>query len=64
MKGKVRWYNKFRGFGLIDSEDKQTVFIHFSNIKDENKTLKENEEVEFEVSKCIKGFQAIDLRRN
>jgi len=48
---------------MIKSDEDKNVFIHFSNIRDENKTLKENERVEFEVSKGIKGDCAIDLKR-
>ena len=63
MLGTILWYNKFRGFGMVSTDDNKSAFIHFSNIRDENKTLKENERVEFEVSKGIKGDCAIDLKR-
>ncbi|MGL4934687.1 MAG: cold shock domain-containing protein, partial [Cetobacterium sp.] len=52
MKGTVKWFNEEKGFGFITGEDGKDVFAHFSQIKKDGfKSLKENEEVEFDVVK-------------
>lgn len=62
MKGTVKWFNEEKGFGFITGEDGKDVFAHFSQInKNGFKTLKENEEVEFQVTKGVKGMQAENI---
>ncbi len=63
VKGTVKWFDKTKGFGFINSEEENDVFVHFSALigdDDENdyKTLNENDEVEFEVVQGEKGPQA------
>ena len=59
MKGTVKWFNEEKGFGFITGEDGKDVFVHFSQInKNGFKTLKENEEVEYSVTKSVRGMQA------
>lgn len=59
MIGRVKWFNNEKGFGFIVSEDKEDVFIHYSEINIEGfKTLKENQLVKFELVKTDKGYQA------
>ncbi len=58
-KGKVKWFNATKGFGFIETENSQDVFIHFSDINmDGFKTLDEGMEVRFEVTDSAKGPQA------
>ncbi len=59
-RGKVKWFNDAKGFGFIVGEDlDEDVFVHFSVIDmDGFKTLREGQEVEFEVVKGDKGLQA------
>lgn len=58
-KGKVKWFNNKKGFGFIISEDEKDVFVHYSVIEKEGfKTLKENQEVEYEASETDKGLKA------
>ncbi|MEF3281020.1 MAG: cold-shock protein [Elusimicrobiota bacterium] len=59
-KGKVKWFNNKKGFGFITPEDNsQDVFVHYSVIEKQGfKTLKENQEVEFEASQGEKGLKA------
>jgi CspA family cold shock protein len=57
--GKVKWFNESKGYGFIQSEEGDDVFVHFSEIQTEGfKTLKEGQEVEFERTMGKKGPQA------
>ncbi|MDF1566302.1 MAG: cold-shock protein [Deltaproteobacteria bacterium] len=59
-RGKVKWFNDAKGFGFIVGDDAgEDVFVHFSVIDmDGFKTLREGQEVEFEVVQGPKGLQA------
>ncbi len=58
-RGKVKWFNENKGFGFIEREDGDDVFVHFSAIQGDGfKTLTEGQEVEFEVVEGEKGPQA------
>lgn len=59
MKGKVKWFNESKGFGFIEQESGNDVFVHYSAIEGSGfKTLVEGDEVEFEVVEGPKGLQA------
>ena len=62
MRGKVKWFNNEKGYGFIESNELEDIFIHYSAIKkDGYKELKEGEVVEFKMIKTSKGLQAIDV---
>lgn len=62
VKGKVKWFNNRRGFGFIDPEIGDDLFVHFSAIQVEGyKTLKDGQEVEFDVVEGEKGLQAVNV---
>ena len=64
QKGKVKWFNAAKGFGFIETEEGQDVFVHFSAIEmDGYKTLDEGMEVQFEVTDGDKGPQASNVTR-
>ena len=63
-KGRVKWFNDEKGFGFIEREEGNDVFVHFSAINMEGyKTLEEGTEVEFEVVEGAKGPQASNVNR-
>jgi CspA family cold shock protein len=62
ITGRVKWFNDAKGFGFIEREGGPDVFVHYSAIKAEGfKSLKENDQVEFEVREGPKGLQAADV---
>ncbi|OCA81119.1 cold shock domain-containing protein [Pradoshia sp. D12] len=64
MVGKVKWFNAEKGFGFIEREDGDDVFVHFSAIQGEGfKTLEEGQEVEFEIVDGNRGPQAANVER-
>jgi len=63
MTGRVKWFNDQKGFGFIEVEGEKDVFVHHSAIQGAGfKSLKEGDEVEFEVTKGPKGLQASNLK--
>jgi CspA family cold shock protein len=57
--GKVKWFNNSKGYGFIEQENGEDVFVHFSAIQSDGfKSLDEGQTVEFEVTKGPKGLQA------
>ena len=58
-KGVVTWFNNAKGFGFIGREDGPDVFVHYSAIQSDGyKTLKQGDEVEFDIVEGPKGQQA------
>lgn len=63
MGGRVKWFNNAKGYGFIESEGLEDIFVHYSAIsKDGYKTLREGGYVDFKLVETQKGLQAIDVR--
>jgi cold shock protein len=61
-QGTVKWFNASKGFGFIQRQSGEDVFVHFSAIQgDGYKTLNEGQAVEFEVTRGPKGLQAANV---
>ncbi|KMY49185.1 cold-shock protein CspD [Peribacillus loiseleuriae] len=59
VTGKVKWFNGEKGFGFIEVEGGDDVFVHFSAIQGDGfKTLDEGQDVEFEIEEGNRGPQA------
>ena len=64
LRGTVKWFNNAKGFGFIGREDGPDVFVHYSSIQLEGyKSLKEGDEVEFDIIQGTKGPQADNVSR-
>jgi CspA family cold shock protein len=60
--GRVKWFDEKKGFGFIEREDGNDVFVHFKAISGEiYKTLTEGQQVEFDVEDGPKGPQASNV---
>ena len=60
--GRVKWFDEKKGFGFIEREEGNDVFVHFKAITgDGYKTLTEGQEVSFEVEQGQKGPQAVNV---
>ena len=63
MTGKVKWFNAEKGYGFIQREGAEDLFVHFSSIQAEGfKTLEEGWDVEFDVITGERGEQAANVR--
>jgi len=63
-QGTVKWFNSEKGFGFIEVEGENDVFVHFSAIQvDGYKSLEEGEEVEFEIVEGDRGPQAANVSK-
>lgn len=63
-QGTVKWFNAEKGFGFIEVEGGNDVFVHFSAIQGDGfKSLEEGQKVEFEVEEGNRGPQAINVTK-
>jgi cold shock protein len=64
MQGKVKWFNAEKGFGFIEREDGDDVFVHFSAIQSDGfKSLEEGQSVEFDIVDGARGPQAANVKK-
>lgn len=64
ITGKVKWFDEKKGFGFIEREGGQDVFVHFRSIVGDSgfKTLADGQDVEFELEEGQKGPQAVNVK--
>ncbi|HEV8662891.1 MAG TPA: cold-shock protein [Candidatus Methylomirabilis sp.] len=63
-QGQVKWFSDSKGYGFIQQEGGEDVFVHHTAIQSEGfRSLAEGDKVEFEVVRGPKGFQATNVRK-
>ncbi|MEM1503724.1 cold shock protein CspC [Domibacillus sp. 8LH] len=63
-KGTVKWFNAEKGFGFIERENGDDVFVHFSAIQSDGfKSLDEGQKVTFDVEQGARGAQATNVQK-
>ncbi len=63
-QGTVKWFNAEKGFGFIEREGQEDVFVHFSAIQGDGfKSLDEGQKVTFDVEKGQRGPQATNVQK-
>ncbi|HCT96765.1 cold-shock protein [Vagococcus sp.] len=63
-QGTVKWFNAEKGFGFIQREEGDDVFVHFSAIQGEGfKTLEEDQTVTFDIEESDRGPQATNVEK-
>ena len=64
QRGIVKWFNGEKGYGFIECEDGEDVFVHFTGIQSEGfRTLEEGESVTFEIVEGNRGPQAENVKK-
>jgi len=64
LQGTVKWFNAEKGFGFIEREDGDDVFVHFSAIQGDGfKSLEEGQKVNFEIVEGNRGAQAANVTK-
>ncbi len=63
MQSRVKWFDNVKGYGFIESNDGQDIFVHYKQIEgDGYKTLREGQQVEFELTEGEKGPLAMNVK--
>ncbi len=61
--GRVKWFNSKKGYGFIERDDGEDVFVHYTAIRGQGyRTLKDGQTVEFEVEETERGPRAVNVR--
>jgi len=62
INGKVKWYSEIKGFGFIEMENGEEIFVHRSGLKSVYGGLEPNQQVEFETKQGEKGLFAVNVK--
>ncbi|NLA47958.1 MAG: cold-shock protein [Bacteroidales bacterium] len=63
MKGTVKWYDRVKGYGFIQTEDDRDIFVHRSGLEVSHTNLEAGQAVEFEIEQREKGPVAVQVRK-
>jgi CspA family cold shock protein len=63
MKGTIKWYDRVKGYGFIQTEDNKDIFVHRSGLEDSHTQLEAGQAVEFEIEQREKGPVAIKVKK-
>ena len=63
-RGVIKFFNEDKGYGFIENDQRGNIFVHFSSIKKEGfRTLKEGEEVWFDLREGQRGLEAVNVHK-
>ncbi len=60
--GKVKWYNETKGFGFIEQENGDDIFVHRTGLENSYDELQPDQEVEFETEQGERGLKAVNVK--
>jgi len=63
MKGTVKWYDRVKGYGFIQTEEDKDIFVHRSGLDVPQSELVTGQAVEFEVEEREKGLVAVKVKK-
>jgi cold shock protein len=63
MRGTIKWYDRVKGYGFIQTDDSKDIFVHRSGLEDPRTALETGQAVEFEVEQKDKGPVAVKVKK-